>query len=117
MLLMSVVALRLSRMPWAVAGGAADPIAGIRLTPPPLSCCLSPMGAPDIAVARRQQIPLDRDKVRAAIRTLPAEYVRYMLADAVELLPPARLHAVARQDSTAAAPLETRSHAPICLRT
>ena len=55
------------------------------------------MGAPDIAVARRQQIALDRDKVRAAIRTLPAEYVRYMLADAVELLPPARLHAVARQ--------------------
>lgn len=55
------------------------------------------MGAPDIAVARRQQIALDRDKVRAAIRTLPAECVRYMLADAVELLPPARLHAVARQ--------------------
>lgn len=55
------------------------------------------MGAPDIAVARRQQIALDRDKVRAAIRTLPAEYVRSMLADAVELLPPARLHAVARQ--------------------
>jgi hypothetical protein len=55
------------------------------------------MGAPDIAVARRQQIALDRDNVRAAIRTLPAEYVRNMLADAVELLPPARRHAVARQ--------------------
>jgi hypothetical protein len=38
-----------------------------------------------------------RDKVRSAIRTLPAEYVRYTLADAVELLPPARLHAVVRQ--------------------
>jgi hypothetical protein len=55
------------------------------------------MGTPDIAVARRQQIALDRDKVRAAIRTLPAECVRYMLADAVELLSPAKLHAVARQ--------------------
>jgi hypothetical protein len=56
--------------------------------------------------------------VRAAIRTLPAEYVRYMLADAVELLPPARLHAVARQyldlgDSI----LTARRHAPMCLRT
>ena len=47
-------------------------------------------------MARRQQIALDRDKVRAAIRTLPTEYVRYMLADAVDLLPPAKLYAVSR---------------------
>lgn len=48
-------------------------------------------------MARRQRIALDRDKLRAAIRTLPTEYVRYMLADAVDLLPPAKLYAVTRQ--------------------
>lgn len=53
--------------------------------------------APDIAVAPRQQIALDRDKVRAAIRTLPAEYVRYMLA--VELLPPATKSAFVFSDN------------------
>ena len=37
-------------------------------------------------MARLPQIALDRDRVRAAIRALPAEYVRYMLPDAVELL-------------------------------
>jgi hypothetical protein len=55
------------------------------------------MGVPEIAVVLRRQRALDRDKVRAAIRTLPTESVRYMLIDAVELLPPARLHAVARK--------------------
>lgn len=48
-------------------------------------------------MAPRQRIALDRDKLRAAIRTLPTEYVRYMLADAVDLLPPAKLYAVTRQ--------------------
>jgi hypothetical protein len=55
------------------------------------------MGAREIAVARRQRISLDRNKVRAAIRTLPTEYVRNMLADAVDLLPPAKPYAVTRQ--------------------
>jgi hypothetical protein len=76
------------------------------------------MGAADIAVARRQQIALARDKVRAAIRTLPAEYVRHVLAEAVELLPPARLCAVARQylDLRRLRP-DSKKAAPICLRT
>lgn len=48
------------------------------------------MGAPEIAVAPRRQRALDRDRVRAAVRTLPTEYVRYMLIDAIDLLPPRR---------------------------
>ena len=54
------------------------------------------MGAPDIAVARRQQIALDRDKVRAAIRTLPAQYVRYMLAVARKIATAAQRQALDR---------------------
>lgn len=48
-------------------------------------------------MTRTPQIALDRDKVRAAIRTLPTEDVRYMLDDAVDLLPRAKLYAVARK--------------------
>lgn len=44
--------------------------------------CLSPMGTPEIAMARRQ-IEIDRDKLRAAIRKLPDEYVFYMLDDSL----------------------------------
>jgi hypothetical protein len=44
-------------------------------------------------VARRQ-IEIDRDKLRAAIRTLGTEYLVYMLDDAIDLLPPAKLHAI-----------------------
>jgi hypothetical protein len=58
--------------------------------------CLSPMGAPEIIMARRQ-IEIDRDKLRAAIRQLPHEYVFYMLGDAIDLLPPARLHKIVRK--------------------
>jgi hypothetical protein len=54
-------------------------------------------GAPEIAVAPRRQRALDRDRVRAAVRTLPTEYVRYMLIDAIDLLPPAKLYAVAQK--------------------
>lgn len=43
-----------------------------------------------------RQSALDRDRVWAAIRTLPTEYVRSMLIDAIDL-PPAKLHAVARK--------------------
>ncbi len=55
--------------------------------------CLSPMGAWEIAVARRQ-IEIDRDKLRAAIRKLPHEYVFYMLDDAIDQLPRANLHTI-----------------------
>jgi len=51
------------------------------------------MGAWEIAVARRQ-IEIDRDKLRAAIRKLPHEYVFYMLDDAIDQLPRANLHTI-----------------------
>ncbi len=40
----------------------------------------------------RQPIKIDRDKLRAAIRRLGNEYVFYMLHDAIDLLPQAKLH-------------------------
>jgi hypothetical protein len=55
------------------------------------------MGAPEVAVGRTPPIALDRDKVRAAIRALPTEYVRYMLRDAIDVLPPAKVHGLARK--------------------
>jgi hypothetical protein len=55
------------------------------------------MGAPEVAVGRTPPIALDRDKVRAAIRALPTEYVRYMLLDAIDVLPPAKVHGLARK--------------------
>lgn len=45
----------------------------------------------------RQPIPIDRDKLRAEIRKLDNEYVFYMLADAIDLLPPAKLHKIAKK--------------------
>jgi hypothetical protein len=43
----------------------------------------------------RQPITIDRDKLRAAVRKLGHEYVFYMLDDAIDLLPPAKLHRIA----------------------
>src|SRR5260370_22364818 len=40
---------------------------------------------------------IDRDKLRAAVRKLGNEYVFFMLDDAIELLPPAKLHEVAKK--------------------
>lgn len=45
----------------------------------------------------RKPIQIDRDKLRAAVRKLGNEYVFYMLADAIELLPPAKLHNLVKQ--------------------
>ena len=38
---------------------------------------------------------IDKDKLRAAVRNLGHEYVYYMLCDAIDLLPPAKLHKIA----------------------
>jgi len=43
----------------------------------------------------RQPMAIDRDKLRGAVRTLGHEYVFYMLYDAIDLLPPARLLEIA----------------------
>ena len=45
----------------------------------------------------RQPMEIDREKLRAAIRKLGGEYVFYMLDDAIELLPPAKLHKIVRK--------------------
>ena len=45
----------------------------------------------------RQSIEIDRGKLRAAIRRLGSEYVFYMLDDAIDLLPPAKLHRIVRK--------------------
>lgn len=45
----------------------------------------------------RQAIEIDRNKLRAAIRKLGDEYVFYMLDDAIDLLPPAKLHKIVRK--------------------
>ena len=39
---------------------------------------------------------IDRDKLRATIRKLPDEQVFYMLDEAIELLPPAKLHSLVK---------------------
>jgi hypothetical protein len=77
------------------------------------------MGMPEIAVAPRRQGALDRDRVRAAIRMLPTECVRYMLIDAVDLLPPAKLRAVARKylDLRRLRPGRKKTRKPRCSRT
>jgi hypothetical protein len=46
---------------------------------------------------QRKPIQIDRDKLRAAVRKLKSEYLFYMLDDAIELLPPAKLHKVAKK--------------------
>ena len=43
----------------------------------------------------RQPAGINRDKLRAAVRKLGPEYVFYMLDDAIDLLPPAKLHQIA----------------------
>ncbi len=43
----------------------------------------------------RREIEIARDKLRAAIRKLGKEYAFYMLNDAIDLLPPAKLHKIA----------------------
>jgi hypothetical protein len=40
----------------------------------------------------RKPILIDRDKLRAEVRTLGNEYVFYMLDDAIDLLPLSKLH-------------------------
>lgn len=54
------------------------------------------MGAGEVVVGRRP-IVIDRDKLRAAIRKLPDEYVFYMLDDAIDLLPTGNLHTIVRK--------------------
>jgi len=46
---------------------------------------------------KHKPIQIDRDKLRAAVRKLGSEYVFYMLDDAIELLPPAKLHNIAKK--------------------
>jgi hypothetical protein len=46
--------------------------------------------------ATRKSIQIDRDKLRAAVRKLGNECVFYILDDAIKLLPPAKLHKLAK---------------------
>jgi hypothetical protein len=46
---------------------------------------------------KRKPIQIDRDKLRAAVRKLGNEYVFFMLDDAIGLLPPSKLHKIAKQ--------------------
>jgi len=45
----------------------------------------------------RKPIQIDREKLRAEIRKLGNDYVFLMLDDAIELLPPAKLHKIAKK--------------------
>jgi len=45
----------------------------------------------------RQPAAIDRDKLHAAVRKLGRECVFYMLDDAIDLLPPAKLHQIAKK--------------------
>jgi hypothetical protein len=45
----------------------------------------------------RKPIQIDRDKLRTEVRKLGNEYVFYMLDDAIELLPLAKLHKIAKK--------------------
>lgn len=56
--------------------------------------CFPAMGAREIAVARQK---LDREKLRAAIRKLGDESVFYMLGEALNLLPQAKLLKLAKR--------------------
>ena len=47
--------------------------------------------------SKRKPIPIDRDKLRAAVRKLGNEYVFFMLDEAIELLPPSKLHKIAKK--------------------
>jgi hypothetical protein len=51
-----------------------------------------PPTKPDSTSKRKPAAPaIDRDKIRAAVRRLGDEYVFYMLDEAIDLLPPAKL--------------------------
>jgi hypothetical protein len=45
----------------------------------------------------RKPIQIDRDKLRAEVRKLGNEYIFYILDDAIELLPLAKLHKIAKK--------------------
>jgi hypothetical protein len=45
----------------------------------------------------RKSIQIDRDKLRAAVRKLGTESIFFMLDDAIELLPQAKLHKIAKK--------------------
>ncbi len=45
----------------------------------------------------RKPNQIDRDKLRAAVRKLGNEYIFFMLDDAIELLPPAKLYKIAKK--------------------
>ena len=57
---------------------------------------VSALVAREVTVARKP-IEIDRDKLRAAVRKLGSEYVFYMLDDAIDLLPPVKLHKIAKK--------------------
>src|SRR5262249_27066487 len=45
----------------------------------------------------RKPVQIDREKLRAEVRKLRNEYVFFMLDDAIGLLPPAKLHKIAKK--------------------
>src|SRR5437016_2556511 len=57
---------------------------------------VSPLGAGQMTMAGKP-IQIDRDKLRAEVRKLRSEYVFFMLDDAIELLPPAKLLKIAKK--------------------
>src|SRR5437867_5121878 len=78
---------------------------------------VSPMGARQMTMARKP-IQIDRDQLRAEGRKLGNEYVFYMLDDAIELLPPAKLHKIAKKylDLTRLRPDAEKATKPSLLR-
>ena len=49
------------------------------------------------AMFSRKPIQIDRDKLRTEVRKLGNEYDFYMLDDAIEPLPPAKLYKIAKK--------------------
>jgi hypothetical protein len=45
----------------------------------------------------RNPVEIDRHKLRREIRKLPNEYIYYLLDEAIDLLPPAKLHKIAKK--------------------
>jgi hypothetical protein len=66
-----------------------------------------------------EPLEIDRDKLRAAIRKLGNQYVFCMLDDAIELLPPAKLHKIAKKylDLKRLRTDTEKPTSPACLRT
>jgi hypothetical protein len=48
-------------------------------------------------IAMSESNKIDRDKLRAAVRNLGNEYILYMLDEAIDLLPPAKLQKIAKK--------------------